>query len=416
MGFSAAPKAVAAFDLGTGQIYSETHAWVSSRQHSDWIGKLKTPSLAQHPRPNVGPGARPLAAMATIQLSQHFRELSAEHFASVPWSLAKSIWKQVLTTHRESFHTWRVFATAYPDEMATAANRYHLQIRQPSLALDSYFNGIRSDSAHWLTCLRISPKETRTADLVLVANIHNLAILDLSDGQIAIDTKTSSFDERMMRSWAEIAQRRKGFLHLRVLMLGWQDVGTWLFKYLPCFPALSRVVITDSQDLTQRNRKEWEPSALSAGYEARHAKKSAKSLRPVFDEPDFERCAVAGLLFEEIDKVKQSDDTPLAGMYPHHPVLECWLGTPRKWTHILEDFPGTRTVYFDRTTIVEPLYNFFHDTTQSKHENYKRGRHLGPKSGKMQGTPYQRSAHPTPRARKNIPGLADILNQMVEQE
>ncbi|KAI9876857.1 MAG: hypothetical protein M1823_007200, partial [Watsoniomyces obsoletus] len=58
----------------------------------------------------------------------------------------------------------------------------------------------------WLACLRISPKETRAADLISLSGISNLVILDLSDGQAAIDTKVSSLDERVFRTWAELAK------------------------------------------------------------------------------------------------------------------------------------------------------------------------------------------------------------------
>jgi len=402
-----APTTASAFDNESGQVYVEAQVRINSRHHSDWIGELKTPALARRSNPASGTGTRTLAEIAAFQIAQQFRDLTADHFAALPWSLVRNVWEQVLSSHRESLHTWRVLAAAYPVEMAVSTHRYHLHIRQPSLPLESYFGGLSSQPVNWLTCLRISPKETRTADLVAVANIKNLAILDLSDGQNAIDIKTSSFNERVMRSWAEITQARQGFCYLRVLMLGWQDVDMWLFKYLPCFPSLSKVIITDSQHLTQRNRREWEADALSAGYEARHAKRSVKSLRSVLDEPHYYRCAVSGLLYEDQGQASTSASTSQPSAKPQLPVLECWLGNPRKWTHILEDFPGTRTIYFDRIaerqtssagldTVIHPRIT---DVT-------KRNRQV--ESG-ASSPPYKRVPKAAPKPGK-ILGLADMLS------
>ena len=201
----------------------------------------------------------------------------------------------------------------------------------------------------WLTCLRISPKETRVPDLVSLGNIPNLAVLDLSDGQVAIDTKVSSFDERVMRTWAELAQSSGKLKQLRVILLGWQEhLSVWLFKYLNRFPLLRQVVITDCPKIHQKNRKEWEPFATEKGWAARHSKRSAKSLRPILNEPGFHVGAVSGVLSSRQESPARVNDTSSTRSEVPRPVLEFWLGTPRTWTHILDDFPSTRTIIFDR--------------------------------------------------------------------
>jgi hypothetical protein len=247
-------------------------------------------------------------------------------------------------SRRESFHAWRTFASAYPIEFSDRKYRYHLHIRQPSLAPPDYFRGLSPKDPSWWTCLRISPKETRVADLVPVSNISNLALLDLSDGQVTIDTKVSVFNERVMRTWAELVSTAGAFEELQILLLGWQEhVSTWLFQYLQHFPKLRYVVLTDCPLLHQKNRKEWEPKALLWGWEARHAKRSAKRLKPCLMEKDFHSGAVSGLLY------------PDEQMQIERPVLEMWLGNPRPWTHIVDDFPSTRTIFFERSSRADAL-------------------------------------------------------------
>ena len=182
----------------------------------------------------------------------------------------------------------------------------------------------------------------RIADLISLAKISNLAVLDLSDGQVSIDRKSSSFNERVMRTWSELAASGS-FRHLRVLILGWQEhLDQWLFRYLPFFTNLQAVIVTDSAKIHQKNRKDWEAVAAEYGWEGRRSKRSAKSLRPHFSEPESPLCAVSGLYYTTLDSSAV------------RPLLECWIGTPRKWTHILDDFPGTRTVFFDRVREIVP--------------------------------------------------------------
>ncbi|RMZ88014.1 hypothetical protein DV736_g4756, partial [Chaetothyriales sp. CBS 134916] len=330
----------AGFDAESGQVFTETSVSVGSRQHSDWTGELKTPLLLKKSRPNAS-GARSLAGTARTKVIRNFRCLTPEHFASIPWDVAQKIWQEVV--EGESFHAWAVLASSYPDtnEFGLAEYRYHLEFKQPSLPLQSYLHGLAPAQSPWLLALRLSPGETRIADLMLLGKVPNLAVLDLSDGQVSFNPQSSSFDERVLRAWSELASLGS-FKQLRVLLLGWQvHVDQWLFDYLPFFPNLQQVMVTDCPKLHQKNRKEWEDTAADHGWEARHSKRSAKSLRPYIMEPNFALGAVSGLYY-----------TTLHGA-PSRPMLECWIGTPRKWMHILDDFPGTRTIYFDR--VQDPL-------------------------------------------------------------
>ncbi|RMZ85788.1 hypothetical protein DV737_g349, partial [Chaetothyriales sp. CBS 132003] len=332
----------AGFDGESGQVFTDTSVSVGSRQHWDWMGELKTPLLRKKWPPSAR-GARSLVETTRTAVIRGFRRLTPEHFSSIPWAVAQKIWQEVIEGHGESFHAWAVLASSYPDadEFGLAEYRYHLEFKQAPLALQSYLAGLAPAQATWLLALRLSPRETRMADLMLLGQVRNLAVLDLSDGQVSLDLQPSCFDERVMRAWSELASSGS-FPELRVLLLGWQDhVDQWLFGYLPSFPKLQQVIVTDCAKLHQKNRKEWEGRAAGHGWEARHSKRSAKSLQPWLEEPNFALGAVSGLYY-----------TTLNGG-PSRPMLECWIGRPRKWTHILDDFPGTRTIYFDRVQEAE---------------------------------------------------------------
>lgn len=231
-----------------------------------------------------------------------------------------------------------------------------MTISDPSLPLSDYYAGLNSQSLDYLVALRIAPRLTQVADLIRLSAIQNLAVLDLSDSPSTIDHPLSTFDERILRAWVELCSASQTgeaarFQNLRILLIGWQDdLSYWLFKYLHVFPQLCHVIVTDCRGMQNRNKAMWLHNCRQYGWEPRSAKKSAKSLRPIIDEKgDTVVGRVSGLIYETEEILGGS-----LGRDKHEieknrkPVIEMWLNRPRPWTHVVEDFPGTRTVWFDK--------------------------------------------------------------------
>lgn len=258
-----------------------------------------------------------------------------------------------MSSHAETYHIWRAFATTFGPDFAGAANRYMLGIKAPTLDYSDYYRGLESRTASWLTCLRISPKQTKVSDLVGLSKITNLTVLDLSDGQLYMETRESTFDHRVMRSWSELARARTAFQHLRVLMLGWQEkTGTWIFDLLDDFPSVNLFVTTDCHAIDHKNHRDWEQDAWNHGWEFMPSKRGVKHLRTLLNDPTFYNANVSNLYYESFRISKEAGK----GLRPgsESPLLESWLGTPRAWTHIIDDFPGTKTVVFQRKEAIKP--------------------------------------------------------------
>ena len=210
---------------------------------------------------------------------------------------------------------------------------------------------MNSATLDWLTCLRISPRQISTTDLIQISKLQNLAVLDLSDGR-SNDGGQANFEERIVRTWAQLATSDQAFKQLRVLLFGWQStLSTWSFHYLESFPSLCHFVITDCQKMHQRNRREWEDDAAHYGWVARSAKKSAKSLRPLLDDHSFYLGAISGCYYNSQELFQKLTTENKSNVTDKLPILECWIGTPRPWNHIIEEFPGTRTIWFDNVKV-----------------------------------------------------------------
>ncbi len=244
---------------------------------------------------------------------------------------------------RETFHTWRTLAATYSDaeEFGQRQYRYLIRLKQPPLPIAVYYKGITSAETKWLTCLRVSPKRLSTQDLVSIHSITNLAVLDLTDTGTEYSDIGSNFDERLMRSWAQLASIGQAFQNLQVILFGWQEeLDQWIFNYTDRFPSLCHIIVTDCPKMHQKNRPEWEPKSQVAGWEARHAKRSAKSLRSTIKSEDFAYGSVSGSYYESQGLFAELANRKRPNLTQTLPVLEVWLGTPRQWSHIVDDFPG----------------------------------------------------------------------------
>lgn len=101
-----APAIERRYDAESGQVYSEMEVHFNRRQNSDWIGEPRTPSLIRRAAPHHGKGARSLVDMAKNKIATQFRNLTEEHFLTVPWSVAEKVWKELLDQYgcrRSSF-------------------------------------------------------------------------------------------------------------------------------------------------------------------------------------------------------------------------------------------------------------------------------------------------------------------------
>jgi hypothetical protein len=294
----------------------------------------------------------------------------------------------VCFSRSESLHSWRTLAAAYPDHFNRGRHRYLIDIKQPGLPPEDYYKGITSVDIEWFTCLRLAPRQISVADVIRIANIKNLAVLDLSDGN-ATEASAIAIDERVFKTWSELSVKG-AFKHLRVLMLGWQeDLSKWIFKYLDTFPSLCHILVTDCLKIHQRNRSYWEVEAAKYGWLARSAKQSAKSLRPLLDDKNFYLGAVSGCYYNSQELFDQLATEKKPEVSTSLPVLECWLGSPRIWAHVVEEYPGTRTVWLDNVK-VKSLQTKNAQEPEHRDQN-KRGRSLETPTKELRSPPSKRT-------------------------
>lgn len=250
-----------------------------------------------------------------------------------------------LYSHTETLYIWRTFATVFGRDFADPSRRYFIDLKSLSLPWPEYQKGITSKDNHWLTCLRLSPKQLTSSDLVSTSQVSNLTVLDLSDGQHSIEHRDSNFDIRIMRSWSELARSGRAFQNLRVLMLGWQEkVDTWIFHLLDDFPNLRVLVISRCLNFDHKTHREWEEDAWRHQWTFMPSKRGVKHLRTLLDDRSLYKGKISAMHHESGRDF--SDAESVKSTAPNVPLLEVWLGTPRPWIHIMDEYAGTATIVF----------------------------------------------------------------------
>lgn len=293
---------------------------------------------------------------------------------------------------------------AFKNDFASPEFRYMFNIRTPSLPFVDYYRGLNDPDWRWHVCLRISPKQVSVPDLITLSALQNLSVLDLSDGQLYIENRESTFDHRVLRTWSEAAISGRAFRNLRVLVLGWQEkVDVWMFEYLNEFPKLNLVILSNCRQLHHKNHKDWENLAWSQGWEFMPSKRGVKHLRPLLDDKSFGKGVISNLHYESLRLHLGENIVPHKAQWP---LLECWIGSPREWAHIIDDFPGTGTVLLQKKKNFRPDSN-----KQNAAANIK----LQPRQNLQTDSPLQFQRQDKlylPRKRSNLHSTASLLADM----
>ena len=85
------------FDPESGQVYSEAELRPNRTSTTNWIREFSSPHVVTTPQPSPK-GARFLADIARIKVVRELGNLTSDHFAAVPWTVAKEVWETLVET------------------------------------------------------------------------------------------------------------------------------------------------------------------------------------------------------------------------------------------------------------------------------------------------------------------------------
>ncbi|PYI12818.1 hypothetical protein BO99DRAFT_348936 [Aspergillus violaceofuscus CBS 115571] len=253
-------------DRSSGQVYLESskEPSLASSKGASWVHE--TPFLPERwGKQAIARGAPSLRHAATRQALSDQRDLRPELFAAVPWRLAQSLWDILGQCNKQTTYAWKLFATAYPEEFRKIAADRVMKVESPLMPMQDYLSLVKSDSLNWGAILTLAATYARVPDLVGLANIPNLIALEIAtplqyEGvEDESDAPMVDLNDRVVRSWSELAQNSAGFANLRVLMLQFQsNISSVALSYLCDLPALQLLVLNGCRAI---------PAGAAAGFE-----------------------------------------------------------------------------------------------------------------------------------------------------
>lgn len=155
---------------------------------------------------------------------------------------------------------WKIFCAAYPVEFRRLSQHCESWVGSPRHPLSGYINLVKSSGYSWATRLNIWTQFARVPELVELADVTNLVSLEVNTSMSGRDTpelqgqEVVSLNNRILRTWSELAETSGAFKHLRVLRLYQQrDLTEQSFGYLSRLPSLEYCVLAMCDRMTQKS-------------------------------------------------------------------------------------------------------------------------------------------------------------------
>lgn len=138
-----------------------------------------------------------------------------------------------------------------------------MKIEGPKMPMRDYLGLVKCDLLTWRLVLTVATEYARVPELVDIATLKNLVALEfISPPQLQAaeeDTgvSTTTLNDRIIRTWSEIAKSSNAFKHLSVMRLYHQrDLSRVALRYLQDLPSLGFIIAHNCQGLTSAFSKD----------------------------------------------------------------------------------------------------------------------------------------------------------------
>ncbi|KAF4183034.1 hypothetical protein CNMCM8694_005022 [Aspergillus lentulus] len=236
-------------DRKSGQVYEE-QAMAPGLSYSmgpSWVHESPFCTVERDARQEKG--TLPLKECAMEQFLSDQRNLTPELFRHIPWRMASRLWDHLGKRQRRTLYMWKLFATVYPAEFQGVAKYRSMKVKWPQMPLREYWSVVKSDTLSWRLVLTLTPSFGRVPELVEIANIKNLVALEITTPLQVMPMLDSSephiagLNDRITRTWSELAETSGAFTHLRILRLYCQpDLTPVGIRYLSALPGLCLII------------------------------------------------------------------------------------------------------------------------------------------------------------------------------
>lgn len=222
------------YDPSSGLVFTETFIRTSKQTASM---SLATKCLGRPPDNVPSPsGARSLQRVAMRKLLCNLIRLDAASLHGLPTILLEKIWTTIRRSNLDSIRVWLLFAASPIGTKAFVKTAVF-----PSSRLSQLAEVSGDVSSRWLTTLHLSVDSISPVALGHVADVGTLRRLHVA--HLRPSNKPGSiFDDRIFRSWADLATKSGALSKLDTLFVyQCSDFTNNSLEVLSSFPALDEL-------------------------------------------------------------------------------------------------------------------------------------------------------------------------------
>jgi len=221
------------YDPSSGLVYTET--LIGPVQHTS--STVASSSLGRPPPYSAPPsGAHSLEHIVMRKLLRSLGCLNAASLRGVPSVILEKIWTSIRRSNLDSIRTWQIFAAS-----SIGSKKFVKTATVQSKRLDGLVSALKAPSCAWVTNLSITVDGMSPVSLGQIADIRGLKRLHIA--QVKNPSKSATvFDDRLFRSWADMAKGSGAFSQLCMLFVyQCRDFTHHSLPRLRDFPALVEV-------------------------------------------------------------------------------------------------------------------------------------------------------------------------------
>ncbi|RMJ23068.1 hypothetical protein PHISP_06073 [Aspergillus sp. HF37] len=146
-----------------------------------------------------------------------------------------------------------------------------MKIEGPKMPMENYLGLVKSDTLRWRLALTVATEYARIPELVEIAALKNIVALEVISpphAQSISDSEGASMatlNNRVVRTWSELAQSSGAFAYLSILRLHHQtELSGVALHYMRDFPSLRFIIVHNCPGVASAGdcTEGWEVAAI----------------------------------------------------------------------------------------------------------------------------------------------------------
>ncbi|KAM0715877.1 hypothetical protein Q7P37_008391 [Cladosporium fusiforme] len=247
------------FDPNSGLVFGEKVVKIGRSHRRDQTRQILKRCLGTPPVYCPPPsGTETLVAITMRTILCNIHRLDSASLSTVPPILLEQIWKAIERSRLDSLRVWQLFAQSSIGDRTIIRDRSLNRLTNIHQTIQIAYH----PTCAWVTTLDILTDDISQLDFASLSELKNLRRFHIATASEAPHDK--GFNDRVLRSWADLARDNGDFANLKTIFLYLQGgVSQWSLDHISAFPGLDEFCAYMCRRLKRRHLKRvlgWQDS------------------------------------------------------------------------------------------------------------------------------------------------------------